>query len=238
MISLKAIASGLAVCCVASISWAQSPSEIIRDSVFRDIERRIIAEHYGVKFEDIQTSSGMPKWAVKSARGGDAEDDDDDDEDRDNYKNGKDKKDKKNKGYGEDGKHGNGASKGLPPGLAKRSSLPPGLQKQYDKNGRLPPGLAKRDLPDDLRSKLPRRADNQDVVEVGNDVVLIDRATGVILDTILDVLQGGSGGSTPVPMPSPGQSALPDPGPQNSANTGAEPQSAMGRFFRNIFGGQ
>lgn len=235
MISLKAIASGLALCCVATISWAQSPSEVIRDSVFRDIERRIIAEHYGVKLEDIQTSTGRPNWAVKSSQDGE---DDDDDEDRDNYKNGKDKKDKKNKGYGGEGKPGNGASKGLPPGLAKRSSLPPGLQKQYDKNGRLPPGLAKRDLPDDLRSKLPRRTEDQDVVEVGNDVVLIDRATGVILDTILDVLQGGSGSTTPVPLPRPGQSMLPDPGPQNSANTGAEPQSAMGRFFRNIFGGQ
>jgi|GEM_PF-315180 len=232
MISLKAIASTLAVCCVASISWAQSTSEVIRDAVFRDIERRIIAEHYGVKLEDIQASTGMPKWADKSAQGDDGEDDDDD-EDRDKSKNGKDKKDKKDKKN-----KGNGASKGLPPGLAKRSSLPPGLQKQYDKNGRLPAGLAKRELPDDLRSKLPQRTEDQDVVEVGNDVVLIDRATGVILDTILDVLQGGSGSSTSVPLPSPGQPILPDPGPQSSTNTGAEPQSAMGRFFRNIFGGQ
>lgn len=225
MISLKAIASGLAICCVASMSWAQSTSEVIRDSVFRDIERRIIAEHYGVNVEDIRTQTGIPKWADKSARNGE---DDQDDEDRDKPKNGKDKDKDKHKGK----------DKGLPPGLAKRSSLPPGLQKQYDKNGRLPPGLAKRNLPDDLRNKLPRRADNQDVVEVGNDVVLIDRATGVILDTILDVLKGGSGSSTTIPMPTPGQSILPDPGPQNSANTGAEPQSVLGRFFRNIFGGQ
>ena len=36
-------------------------------------------------------------------------------------------------------------SKGLPHGLAKRGGkLPPGLQKQLDKNGRLPPGLQKR----------------------------------------------------------------------------------------------
>ena len=32
--------------------------------------------------------------------------------------------------------------KGLPPGLAKRGgNLPPGLQKQLDRNGKLPPGL-------------------------------------------------------------------------------------------------
>lgn len=235
MKSLKAIACGLALCCVASVGWAQSSTEIIRDSVFRDIERRIIAEHYGVKLEDLQTRSGMPEWAVKSNRNDDGEDEHDD-EDRDKYKNGKDKKDKKNKGYDDEGKHGNGASKGLPPGLAKRSSLPPGLQKQYDKNGRLPHGLAKRDLPNDLRSKLPRRDENQNVVEIGNDVVLIDTATGIILDTIFNVLNNGNGGSTTIPMGN--QSYLPDPGPQNDANAEAQSQSAVGRFFRNIFGGQ
>jgi hypothetical protein len=36
---------------------------------------------------------------------------------------------------------------GLPPGLAKREELPPGLEMQVEKNGSLPPGLAKR-LPD------------------------------------------------------------------------------------------
>ncbi|OEJ67695.1 hypothetical protein [Magnetovibrio blakemorei] len=224
MISRKAIATGLAVLCFSSTGWAQSTSEVIRDSVFRDIERRIISEHYGVKLEDIDARTGMPKWAVKSSRDGE---DDQDDEDKDEQKNGKGKDKDKHKSKGQD--------KGLPPGLAKRSSLPPGLQKQYDKNGRLPPGLAKRDLPDDLRSKLPRRVENQDVVEVGNDVVLIDRATGVILDTILGVLNGRS---STTPGSTSGQFLLPDPGPQNSVNTGAEPQSAMGRFFRNIFGGQ
>src|SRR5919107_2406176 len=32
----------------------------------------------------------------------------------------------------------------LPPGLAKRESLPPGLQKQLQKNGKLPPGMQKK----------------------------------------------------------------------------------------------
>ena len=38
----------------------------------------------------------------------------------------------------------------MPPGLAKKKSLPSGLQKQLEKNGTLPPGLAKRELPYDL----------------------------------------------------------------------------------------
>ncbi len=33
---------------------------------------------------------------------------------------------------------------GLPPGLAKRNNLPPGLQKHLWKHGSLPPGLQKR----------------------------------------------------------------------------------------------
>src|SRR4029434_7464978 len=33
---------------------------------------------------------------------------------------------------------------GLPPGLAKRESLPPGLAKQLRERGELPPGLQKR----------------------------------------------------------------------------------------------
>src|SRR5689334_8900928 len=35
----------------------------------------------------------------------------------------------------------------LPPGLAKRQSLPPGLQKQLVERGTLPPGLQKRLVP-------------------------------------------------------------------------------------------
>ncbi len=45
--------------------------------------------------------------------------------------------------------------KGLPPGLAKKGSLPPGLAKQLARNGHLPPGLEKRSLPNDLIVQLP-----------------------------------------------------------------------------------
>ena len=144
----------------------------------------------------------------------------------------KDKKDKGDKGHkGKDGDKGQ--SKGLPPGLAKRDSLPPGLQKQLDKNGRLPPGLAKRDLPEDLASKLPRRDGSQDVTIVDNDVVLIDRATGVILDVLNDVIVG-TGGQTTVPTTNP-DGTLRSPGPQTQDR--GESDSAMGKFLKGIFGG-
>ena len=76
----------------------------------------------------------------------------------------------------------------MPPGLAKRDSLPPGLQKQLEKNGTLPPGLAKRDLPDDLEKKLPSIPDTLERVIAGESVVLLEKATGKILDVIEGVL--------------------------------------------------
>lgn len=77
---------------------------------------------------------------------------------------------------------------GLPPGLAKRDRLPPGLQKQIERTGSLPPGLAKRGLPGDLRGQLPHRK-GQDYRVVGNDIVLIETATNVVLDVMKNVLR-------------------------------------------------
>ena len=83
---------------------------------------------------------------------------------------------------------GKGKKKGLPPGLAKKGSLPPGLQKQLDEKGSLPPGLAKRDLPDDLQRRLPRRPNSRFVI-VDDDIVLIDILTNKALDVLENVLQ-------------------------------------------------
>jgi hypothetical protein len=85
---------------------------------------------------------------------------------------------------------GNGSSGSLPPGLAKRDVLPPGLQMQLEKNGTLPPGLAKRDLPGDLERRLPLRIDGHQRVIVDRDVILVETATGIILDILRGVLGG------------------------------------------------
>ena len=100
--------------------------------------------------------------------------------DNDDYDGGK--KSKKHKGKGK------GKSKGLPPGLAKRDRLPPGLEKQLARNGTLPPGLAKRDLPSDLNSKLPATDKGLERVIADTSVILVDKATGVIKDIIKDVV--------------------------------------------------
>ena len=76
---------------------------------------------------------------------------------------------------------------GLPPGLAGRP-LPPGLRKHIERTGQLPPGLQKRSLPSELRNQLPRRA-GQDFRVAGNDIVLIETATNLILDVMQGVLR-------------------------------------------------
>jgi len=78
----------------------------------------------------------------------------------------------------------------LPPGLARRDEQPPGLERQYQRNGKLPPGLAKRRLPDDLARALPRRDGGYERVIAGNDVLLIQTATGEILDILEGVAAG------------------------------------------------
>ncbi|TNF96009.1 MAG: hypothetical protein EP297_10990 [Gammaproteobacteria bacterium] len=91
------------------------------------------------------------------------------------------KKQKKSKGKGK--------SKGLPPGLARKEHLPPGLEKQLQRNGTLPPGLAKRDLPADLTSSLPPVQDGMERVIADSHVVLVEKASGIIRDIIEDIVQ-------------------------------------------------
>ncbi len=93
--------------------------------------------------------------------------------------------------YGGKGKYkgkNKGKSKQMPPGLAKRQTLPPGLAMQIQRNGVLPPGLAKRNLPPGLASRLPALPPGQQRLIVGNDVVLVERTTGLILDVLRGAL--------------------------------------------------
>ena len=78
-------------------------------------------------------------------------------------------------------------SNGAPPGLAKRDRLPPGLERQLQRNGRLPPGLEKKRFPAHLRAQLPSPLQGTQRVIIGNDAVLIDTATNLVLDIIYDV---------------------------------------------------
>ena len=75
----------------------------------------------------------------------------------------------------------------LPPGLAKKSRLPPGLRKQLYRHGELPPGLQGRALPAELERRLSRLPEGYVRIRVGTDVVLMDRRTRVVLDIIRDL---------------------------------------------------
>jgi hypothetical protein len=75
---------------------------------------------------------------------------------------------------------------GLPPGLAKRSDLPPGLEKQLRRNGTLPPGLQKKlaPFPAELERRLPPPPPSCRRVVLGQWGLLIADATNTILDII------------------------------------------------------
>jgi hypothetical protein len=74
--------------------------------------------------------------------------------------------------------------KGLPPGLAKRGgNLPPGLAKR----DRLPPGLQGDPLPYDLEKQLTRLPSSYVRVRIGQDIVLMDGKTRVVLDVVYGV---------------------------------------------------
>jgi hypothetical protein len=75
----------------------------------------------------------------------------------------------------------------LPPGLAKRSSLPPGLQKQVQRRGQLPPGLRGDRLPDELEVRLSRLPEGYVRLRVGVDIVLMNTRTRVITDVMKDI---------------------------------------------------
>ena len=78
-------------------------------------------------------------------------------------------------------------NKGVPPGLAKKGGLPPGLQKQLVKRGQLPPGLQYQSLPHDLEKRLSRIPDDYARVMIEGSFVLFDKRTNVIFDVINDL---------------------------------------------------
>ena len=76
----------------------------------------------------------------------------------------------------------------LPPGLAKRGTLPPGLQKQLQRNGTLPPGLQKKisPFPPELTRRLAPLPEGCgcDRIFLDGKALIIARATSAILDVI------------------------------------------------------
>ena len=75
----------------------------------------------------------------------------------------------------------------LPPGLARKKELPPGLRKQVERKGHLPPGLQGEGLPRDLEKQLTALPDGHLRLRVGADIVLMEGKTRLILDVVKNV---------------------------------------------------
>jgi hypothetical protein len=71
---------------------------------------------------------------------------------------------------------------GLPPGLAKKDRLPPGLERQLQRNGTLPPGLQKRvqPLPGVCTSRLPRLPRDWARVVLSGRIILLDPVQRIV----------------------------------------------------------
>jgi Ni/Co efflux regulator RcnB len=72
----------------------------------------------------------------------------------------------------------------LPPGLAKRDRLPPGLERQLVVRGTLPPGLQKKmqPCPRELEILLPPPPQNYAHFVIGGNLVLVNRVNFQIAD--------------------------------------------------------
>lgn len=72
----------------------------------------------------------------------------------------------------------------LPPGLAKRDELPPGLQRQLAARGTLPPGLQKkmRPCPVEVEQMLPPPPVGYVHTVIGGNIVLVNTKTFFVLD--------------------------------------------------------
>ena len=70
----------------------------------------------------------------------------------------------------------------LPPGLAKKDRLPPGLERQLERNGTLPPGLQKRaqPLPDQCQTRLPRLPRDWARVVLSGRIILLDSRQRIV----------------------------------------------------------
>jgi hypothetical protein len=82
-------------------------------------------------------------------------------------------------------------SSSLPPGLAKREKLPPGLDKQLRRNGTLPPGLQKKmqPFPLELDKQLGPLPEGCRRVIVGDRAVILNSTTSKILDIMSVILR-------------------------------------------------
>ena len=67
-------------------------------------------------------------------------------------------------------------------------ALPPGIRRRLERGKELPPGIAKKSAPPDLRARLDLPA-GYEIVEVGLDVLLVEVATNIVHDVLMDIIR-------------------------------------------------
>jgi hypothetical protein len=67
-------------------------------------------------------------------------------------------------------------------------ALPPGIRKRLARGKELPPGIAKQVVPTGLRSRIELPA-GFEIVEVGLDILLVEIATDIVHDVLMDVVR-------------------------------------------------
>ena len=150
----------------------------VLNRVFSEAERAMIEEYFNVNTGSGEQCPRKEKCKHKHGEGHDGDDDGD----------GKDK------GRHGHGRHGHGSGSGRHEQCrhegrdGDHGALPPGLERQLKRNGHLPPGLEGRALPPGLAKNLPATAKGTKRVIIGDDVVLVDSSTQIILDVIKGVL--------------------------------------------------
>ena len=72
--------------------------------------------------------------------------------------------------------------------VAGAEALPPGIRKRLERGKPLPPGIAKKVAPPELTALVPVD-DGFQLMEVGLDVLLVEVATGIIHDVLMDVIR-------------------------------------------------
>ena len=78
----------------------------------------------------------------------------------------------------------------LPPGLAKRETLPPGLERQLRQRGTLPPGLQSKiqPLPIALERQLSVLPTGYRRVVIAGNLIVMNPTTGLIYDIVRNVI--------------------------------------------------
>ncbi len=73
-------------------------------------------------------------------------------------------------------------------GKKRNKPLPPGIAKNLARGKPLPPGIAKRALPNNLLVQLPPVADGYERIAVAGKILLVEIATQVVHDILVDVI--------------------------------------------------